>query len=123
MFVTYVLNKINHTYRIFLFILMVSLLSTSFTVGEHQSQSTEKESVSNESPLKEAPSQQESIFEKTEHNAVVPAVQLDIQKIAILYRKILIGEAQTLDALTNQNITLPKLWQTLLTTAIQNNAP
>ena len=123
MFVTYILNKINHTYRIFLFILMVSLLSTSFSLGERQSQSTEKESVSKESPLKKTPSQQESIFEKTEHNAVVPAVQLDIQKIAILYRKILIGEAQTLDALPNQNITLPKLLQTLLTTAIQNNAP
>ena len=123
MFVTYVLNKISTTYRTFIFVLMTSLLSMSFISSENKAYTSEQEQIKKESPRKEEPTSKNFLLEKTTSNAVVPAVQLELQKVAILFRKILLDEITDLHTVAKRGIILPKLLQILLTTAIQNNAP
>ena len=126
MFVSYILKKISTTYRTFLFVLIASLLSMSFVGLEKQRHTSEKEQIEKENTEKtenKAPINEGVSIHKVSNQAVVPAVKLDIQKVAILFREILLDEINAIHPLHEQKIILPKLLQTLLTTAIQKNAP
>jgi hypothetical protein len=123
MFVSYILKKISTTYRTFLFVLIASLLSMSFVGLEKQRHTSEKEQIEKENTENKAPINEGVSIHKVSNQAVVPAVKLDIQKVAILFREILLDEINAIHPLHEQKIILPKLLQTLLTTAIQKNAP
>lgn len=123
MFVPLVLREINHTYRLFLFVLVTSVLSMSFVAVDKTADLSEKEKVTVGDVKEKVPSEQETKIEQTENQAVVPAVKLDLQKIAVLFREINFQESRQIHQFTEQKIILPKLLQTLYTTAIQKNAP
>lgn len=123
MFVPLVLREINHTYRLFLFVLVTSVLSMSFVAVDETIDLSEKERVTVDDTKEKVPSEQETKIEQTENQAVVPAVKLDLQKIAVLFREINFQESRQIHQFTEQKIILPKLLQTLYTTAIQKNAP
>ena len=85
--------------------------------------SHEQQEIKEETPLKETPTNNKTFITKSINHAVVPAAKVDLQKVAILFRKILLGESNYFHRLIEQKVILPKLLQTLLTTAIQKNAP
>ena len=123
MFVTYVLKKISNTYRTFLFVLMTSLIVMSFTRGDKNHNHTDTKEVTTEQTKKEHSKKNTASIQKAIDHAVVPAINIDIEKVAILFREILLDETSYFHLPTDTKIIRPKLLQTLLTTAIQKNAP
>jgi hypothetical protein len=123
MFVTYVLKKISNTYRTFLFVLMTSLIVMSFTRGDKKHNHTDTKEVTTEQTKKEHSKKNTASIQKAIDHAVVPAINIDIEKVAILFREILLDETSYFHLPTDTKIIRPKLLQTLLTTAIQKNAP
>lgn len=95
----------------------------SFVAVDKTADLSEREEVTVDDTKEKVPSEQGAKIEQTENQAVVPAVKLDLQKIAILFREINFQESHQIHQFTEQKIILPKLLQTLYTTAIQKNAP
>ena len=102
---------------------MASLLSMSFVSSESEVLCNYAKGLKKETPKENTPSDQPDSLEKAIEQAVVPGLKFEIQKIAILFREILFDETNEAHQFTEQKIILPKLLQTLLTTAIQKNAP
>jgi hypothetical protein len=86
MFVTYVLKKISNTYRTFLFVLMTSLIVMSFTRGDKKHNHTDTKEVTTEQTKKEHSKKNTASIQKAIDHAVVPAINIDIEKVAILFR-------------------------------------
>ncbi len=102
---------------------MASLLSMSFIGVTSKSEVLKKEEVSKSVSEKNVPVEKQAVFEKIVKHAVVPAVKLELQKVAILHREILLGDFEKSHSFFEQKIILPKLLQTLFISAIQTNAP
>jgi hypothetical protein len=102
---------------------MTSLIVMSFTRGDKKHNHTDTKEVTTEQTKKEHSKKNTASIQKAIDHAVVPAINIDIEKVAILFREILLDETSYFHLPTDTKIIRPKLLQTLLTTAIQKNAP
>ncbi len=102
---------------------MTYILSTAFCGVFGESDVVVKGEIKKEQSTQETDENESIVLDVTVDQAVVPGVKLDLQKVAILFREILLDVVIQTDHVVEQKIVLPKLLQTLFVSAIPKNAP